>query len=341
MTAPLGSYLWKALDVEQLTETGTFKGYLSTWDVDHDNERFAKGAYTRSIFEYVSAGVMPAVIWQHDLVRGGRALRERAFDTANVVGRVMSMKEDDRGLLITAKLDMSTERGKLIYQAMKKDQLALSVGFVATQWHDEDGVKTFDEAEILEATLTPNPANPEARIIEVKGSEDDARFRSHLRSNHAVQGRMLLRRFSIADLVTIHRRLHVNAPASEQHISTFSTDGKSELSGLARVAAEMERDRRTELAVREAKAAAERDRLVEKAVVASAAATTAASMSQYTLEEFMELEREQDQARYEAEVAASDARDAEREREADAAQAAVNEARESFRDEFGIGEVMA
>ncbi len=91
---PLGSYLWKAMDVDKLTETGTFRGYLSTWDVDLDNEKFQKGAFTRSIFEYVAAGVMPAVIWQHDMPQGRTG--PRAFDTANVVGRLTSMKEDNK-----------------------------------------------------------------------------------------------------------------------------------------------------------------------------------------------------------------------------------------------------
>jgi hypothetical protein len=64
----------------------------------------------------------------------------------------------------------------------------------------------------------------------VKASEDDARLRSHLRSNHAVQGRMLLRRFSIPDLIRVHRLAHASgAGASQEHIRTgLPTAGKSE-----------------------------------------------------------------------------------------------------------------
>ncbi len=61
----------------------------------------------------------------------------------------------------------------------------MSIGFVARTWTDGDP-KVFTEAEILEATLTPQPANPEARIIEVKASSEHwARMRQHLRNSHA------------------------------------------------------------------------------------------------------------------------------------------------------------
>jgi HK97 family phage prohead protease len=280
-TAPLGSYLWKAAAVDQLTETGTFRAYLSTWDVDSDNERFAKGAYTRSIFEYVSAGVMPAVVWQHDTVRSG-GTRQRAFDQENVVGRVTSMKEDHRGLLITGKVNLDTERGKLIYGAMKEGKLAMSVGFVAHEWRMDGDVKTFTQAEILEATLTPNPANPNAVILEVKR--------------------------------------HQPAPSS-----------------LARENSRL----RAKLALIEAKKGAERDRLVEIANRNSAEALRAVTTRQYTLGELIELERLEEQRRYERDVAEVERRDAERAEQRARQEAFEHESRDVLREEFGIGEVNA
>jgi HK97 family phage prohead protease len=231
---PLGAMLWKGLAVDQLTETGTFRGYLSTWDVDKDNERFEKGSYTRSIFEYVAAGVMPAVLWQHDTVRRGSD-RHRAFDTANIVGRLTSMKEDDRGLLVTGRIDLSTDRGKLVYAALKTGVLSMSVGFAAHHWHDEDGVKTFDEVEILEATLTPNPANPEAVILEVKATSDDwARVRQHLRNSHAGFSTVDTSSRTTTELLTLHRLAHAEIPASPEHLRNATTDGNVEITSAAK-----------------------------------------------------------------------------------------------------------
>ena len=165
MSTPLGARLWKGAEVDTLTETGTFRAYLSTWDTDLENERFEKGAFIESIFDYYAAGVMPALLWQHDRSPAGRG---RAFDTTNVVGRLMTMKEDNKGLLVTGRIDLGSDGGRLVYEALRKGLLSMSVGFVALRWHHEGGTRVFEKAEILEATLTDQPANPEARVLEVK-----------------------------------------------------------------------------------------------------------------------------------------------------------------------------
>ncbi len=63
-----------------------------------------------------------------------------------------------------------------------------------------------------------------------KASEDDAILRAHLRSNHAMQGRMLLRQFSIPDLIRTHRLYHVSDArrATETHLRTGLPESKSD-----------------------------------------------------------------------------------------------------------------
>jgi HK97 family phage prohead protease len=165
MNAPLGSYLWPSTKTVTGVVTkspsdgsGYFEAYLSTWDVDRDGERFAKGAFLDSILEWMAAGDMPPVVWNH-----------RSDEPESLLGRVLWMKEDARGLLVGAQLDLSHPRSQIVYEALLTGRLnTMSISFISDRTHMEGAVRVFDRAEVLEATLTPTPANPHARVTTVK-----------------------------------------------------------------------------------------------------------------------------------------------------------------------------
>lgn len=138
--------------------SGFFTAYVSTWDVDLDNERFEKGAFADSILRWKVESAMPPLLWHHD-VRDPRSL----------IGMVKSMREDDRGLLIEAQLNLTNDRAVAAYEALLAGTLkTLSVGFIAHETKVEGGVGVILRAEIVEATLTPTPSNPRAQVLSVK-----------------------------------------------------------------------------------------------------------------------------------------------------------------------------
>lgn len=148
-----------------LTDTGELTGYVATWDVDRQNERFEQGAFKRSIMQAVPAGKVMLTI-KH-LSNGA--------DVSETIGKVLEAREDDRGLWIRASFSASKSgqdaRTKVNEGLVQK----LSVGFRPIRFSGEivDGKSriVYHEAEFVDATLTNRPVNPNAVILSAK-SED-------------------------------------------------------------------------------------------------------------------------------------------------------------------------
>jgi HK97 family phage prohead protease len=167
MTKPLAEYLYKAHYTKlTLTRTpsdgsGYFEGLASTWDVDRDNERFAFGAWSESIDEWKTSGSMPPLFFSH-----------QNGEPNDIIGHVMSMEETVDGLLISGQLDLTNTRAVDVYERMLAGVLdTMSVGFIGTGRYESDsGVTVIGRAELLEVSLTPVPANPNARVQLLKNT---------------------------------------------------------------------------------------------------------------------------------------------------------------------------
>jgi HK97 family phage prohead protease len=153
--------------------TGWFQGYLATWDVDRDNERFAQGAFAEDIMSWKQLGSGPPVAWSH----------MHSAHPGNLLGKVLTMTEDDNGLLIEGQLDMSVPEAVRVADLLYSGTLStMSVGFSASEWAFDPGdVRVFTKARVIEASLTPVPANPYAVILASKttttaGSNASVRF---------------------------------------------------------------------------------------------------------------------------------------------------------------------
>jgi Escherichia/Staphylococcus phage prohead protease len=344
---PIGgmmALMYKDLALSELTDAGTFKGYLATWDVDLENERFAKGAFTKSIFAYVASGMNPAILWQHDM----NERRERQWDTRTVVGRVTKMQEDDRGLLIEGRLDLKSEEGAAVRELMRLGSVSLSVGFVPHHWVMDEGVKTFTEAEILEATVTPRPAQPNAVILEVKDEKDNSlameQLRSHLRSSHDAS--LHLRASSMRDLVLLHRFYHAQLDGwSSEHIQTGRPDDGASVPTNETFQHPMEPEgedlrakARADAAWRRAKEAVRLDALRERNLLMERhnGSPLQASM---TLAEWTAMQREKEREAFEVEESEIAAREADRVDEISRIRQAQEIGLDAFRDEFHIGTV--
>jgi HK97 family phage prohead protease len=137
----------KGIDAEQRTVTA----YVSTFDWDRTDERFAKGAWKLENYKR-----NPVVMAFHDYNRPP-------------VGKAIHIEEDEKGLLATT-VFADTEDGKMMFELFKGGFLsAFSVGFAPKKWimepidAERKGI-TYQDAELLEYSAVGIPANPGAII---------------------------------------------------------------------------------------------------------------------------------------------------------------------------------
>jgi len=147
----------KATDI---AADGTFSGYASVWgEVDSYNEIVVKGAFKASLKAWAKRGKLPRLLWQHN--------------SAQPIGIFLSMVEDEKGLFVTGRLALDTERGKEAYALLKMGALdGLSIGYVATEWLTDQkaGTVTLTVIDLWEVSLVTFPAGPSARVDSVKSS---------------------------------------------------------------------------------------------------------------------------------------------------------------------------
>lgn len=146
----------KSSQVEQ-SNSGEFTGYASTFGGEPDSYRdiIAPGAFRDTLIRHQQAGTRPALLWQHDMKAP--------------IGYWLSLQEDQHGLLVSGKLTMEVEKARESHALMKDGALAMSIGFYINEAEAMDGgLRLLKSVDLLEISLVAIPANPRARITEVK-----------------------------------------------------------------------------------------------------------------------------------------------------------------------------
>lgn len=147
------------------SEVGRFEGYLSVFgNEDLTGDVVERGAFTRTIEQ--NKGRFP-LLWFHD--------------PTEPIG-IFKAAEDERGLYITAFINLGTQRGREAYSGMKfaVDELdgdgayvgELSIGYRSVNDEtDESGIRHLKEVALYEGSLLTIhfAANPEA-VVTVKDS---------------------------------------------------------------------------------------------------------------------------------------------------------------------------
>lgn len=132
-------------------ETRTLTAYASTRDLDRDGEVILPEAWRQSVQQFASV----PLLWAHDY-------------RVPPIGKAQEFFIDERGLRFTAQF-AATEFAEEIWSLYKDGFLnSFSVGFQPKRWEDgnEPGQpeRTFLEAELLEVSAVPVPANPFSRV---------------------------------------------------------------------------------------------------------------------------------------------------------------------------------
>lgn len=133
------------------TDTRTLTAYASTSDLDRDGDVILPDAWRKTIQQNESVPLM----WAHEY-------------NIPPVGRASAFAIDGKGLRFEATF-AKTAFAEEIWQLYSEGFLdSFSVGFRPIEWEDgntQSGAKrVFKEAELLEISSAPIPANPHARI---------------------------------------------------------------------------------------------------------------------------------------------------------------------------------
>ena len=149
----------------------TFSGYGAVFDnLDHHGDVIAPGAFRKSLRQAKASGVWPAMLAQHGSFLGG--------DENMPIGVWTSFEEDDVGLKVEGRL-AETTRGRDAYALLKMQPRpaldGLSIGYLVKQavmgTRPEEPRRTLKEVDLLEVSLVTFPANPKARVVDVKARD--------------------------------------------------------------------------------------------------------------------------------------------------------------------------
>ena len=145
------------LDLKAVAEDGEFEGYLSTFgNVDRGMDMVMPGAFRRTLKERKLSSI--------------KLLRDH--DTRKVIGKWLSMEEDDRGLKVRGKLFAGTVQLATETLALMREGAldAMSIGYrtIKAQWDEEQGVRKLLDLDLWEGSIVTFPMNEMATVDAVK-----------------------------------------------------------------------------------------------------------------------------------------------------------------------------
>ena len=142
-------------EMDDEDDKGVIKGYASMFNnVDSDNDVITKGAYAKTLQENSDR---IAFLYQHNMQQP--------------IGKPLSMKEDDKGLYIEAKISNSS-LGKDVKTMVSEGILKeFSVGFIPIKEEVVGNYNHIKEIKLFEFSLVTLAANPMAQVTEYKGTK--------------------------------------------------------------------------------------------------------------------------------------------------------------------------
>lgn len=133
----------------------SFAGYASTFlNIDEGGDVVLPGAFALSL----KRRPHPRLLWQHDI--------------AEPLGKVLLLREDDRGLFGEFKISRTT-RGHDAYQLLKDGAIdSMSIGYIPEdQDFSREGIRELKALDLLEISVVSIPMNSEALITAVKARQ--------------------------------------------------------------------------------------------------------------------------------------------------------------------------
>ena len=167
---------YKSIELKEATTTRQADGRLKVvayaavfGNIDSYNDIILKGAFTNTLKK---EGKRVAVCWQHD--------------RRKPIGKLISIKEDDTGLMVEFLISRSEEDVAVKIEEGIISEMSIGYSTVAFDYNTKDEIRTIKEARLYEVSLVTRGANEEAKI-----KEDDVNAQSWVVSSTAEERIML------------------------------------------------------------------------------------------------------------------------------------------------------
>ena len=157
----------KAVGTDEGLEEGQFTAYASVFgNVDSYGDVVLKGAFDDSLTNWKDSGQNIPALWGHD-----------TYDPFSNIGHVLDAKEDERGLLVTAQLDLENPKAMQVYRLVKGkriNQMSFAYDVIDSGSAELDGqkVQELKKLNLYEVSVVPFGANSETEILAVKAAAD-------------------------------------------------------------------------------------------------------------------------------------------------------------------------
>lgn len=137
---------------------GKISGYASTYgNIDRVGDVVEYGAFRKTIEDFRASGRPIRMYYQHD--------------DKEIIGAFMpySLREDEKGLYVEGELNLEVQRAREIYALAKQGVISdLSIGYSIDDFELRDGVRYLKDLTLWEISMVNEPANPKAKITQVK-----------------------------------------------------------------------------------------------------------------------------------------------------------------------------
>lgn len=136
------------------------KAYVSIFNnIDRAGDMIVKGAFTKSL-----ENKLPKVCWCHEW--------------SNVIGKVISAEEDNKGLLVEMQITKNTQQGAEAIELMKMGAMdEFSIGYQVNDYEIKslpDGrvYNELKELELFEVSPVLVGCNPDTKLVSIKSDEN-------------------------------------------------------------------------------------------------------------------------------------------------------------------------
>ncbi|MBY0501459.1 MAG: HK97 family phage prohead protease [Alphaproteobacteria bacterium] len=148
----------KRSDQLKQPERGIVKGYASFFNVlDHQRDRVAQGAFSKSLRAWRLMGKTPKMLWQHDVKQP--------------IGVWTHLLEDTQGLYVEGRLALGVVKADEAYLLLKEGALdGLSIGFRTLKAVEEKDQKAriLLDIDLIDISLVTFGANGKALVSQIK-----------------------------------------------------------------------------------------------------------------------------------------------------------------------------
>jgi HK97 family phage prohead protease len=155
----------KKFNLNSFQDEGKFAGYASVYDCfDLHKDIVAKGAFSSSLKE---KELWPKMLWQHD--------------PTSPIGRWEKVEERENGLYVEGRLFLDLPKAREAFILLKEGVVnALSIGFQIEKSRRLSEGRLLEKVKLYEISLVTFPANPEARILDIKRTDKYAQLLGQL-----------------------------------------------------------------------------------------------------------------------------------------------------------------